>query len=563
MKMRVLVAMLLLAGLTTSASAAQFDFVAQFLNRYRPGQIDPAATNSQSWETMVQSGVLPVGINDLVRLMLESNLDVRLQRLTPLERRLLIDAAFRPFEPTLDIFAQARRNTQPTATALDAGVNSTLSHFYSIGYGQTLQSGTRLDVDLNVSRQSSNNPFNTFNPSYVAGVTYRVEQPLLRNFGRMFNTSNIRVARNNASISEIDFELQVINLVSQAQNSYWDLVSQREDITVRTESVKLAEKTLADNKRMVEIGTLAPIQVVQAEADVAARQEQMVTTTYIADQTQDRIKRMITSLGDPALVLARLNPIEQLKRPAGGDVLPVEEAIKYALESRPEMKQLALQFENNAITLEADKNQLLPQVNVIASYTQSGLGGVERDRLTGAVLQRAGIVNAFGDVFRNDFTGYAFGFNLSIPLSNKAAQAVYAQTLTQKHSLEARRRQIAQAIALEVRNQSSILEMNKARIEAASKALQFAKLQLEAEQKKFQLGTTDVRFVLEAQRGVTQQQTNEIAALVNYAKALVEYDRVLGRTLRKNNVEIDKTLQAVIRPMSGSDTVRPTAAQQQ
>ncbi|MBI4475186.1 MAG: TolC family protein [Acidobacteria bacterium] len=565
MRSRILIVFILLLSLSSTASAAQFNFVDQFLNRYRPSaappQLEPQSIE-QAWQAMVRSGQLPISINDVIRLMLQSNLDISLQRLTPFERRILIDSLFTRFEPTLDITAATNRNTQPTATALDAGVNSTLAHFYTIGYGQTLQGGTRVDVDLTVRRSSTNNPFATFNPSYSSSLVYQVSQPLLRNFGRDINITQIRVARNNASLSEIDFEMQVINLVNQAQNLYWDLVSQREDIRVRNTSLQLAERTLADNKRKVEIGTMAPIDIVQAESEVAQRQEQMVTGSYLADQTQDRIKRLMTNLGDPALVLAKLDPVEQLRRPATGDTMSIEEAIKYALESRPEMRRYALQLQNADMNLKFDKNQLLPQFNVFASYTQSGVGGTEIDRNTRLPVRRGGLTDAFSQTFGYDFTGYQIGFTVSINLSNKSAQAAYTTDLVQKRSIEAARTAQAQAIALEVRNAHSVLDMNKARIEAAQKALQLANLQLEAEQKKFQLGTTEVRFVLEAQRTVAQQQTNEIASLVNYAKALVEYDRSLGRTLRKNSVEIDKTLQIAVHPVSGSDTARPAAAQQ-
>jgi outer membrane protein TolC len=312
---------------------------------------------------------------------------------------------------------------------------------------------------------------------------------------------------------------------------------------------------------------MAPIEIVQAESEVAQREEQMVTGSFLLDQTQDRIKRLMTSLGDPALVLAKLSPVEQLKRPAAGDTMPIEEAVKYALESRPEMRRYDLQLQNADMNLKFDRNQLLPSLNVFASYTQSGVGGFQKERIdpNGVFIpaRPGGLFNSFGQVFGYDFTGYQVGFNLQINLSNKASQAAYASDLIQKRTTEAARTAQAQAIALEVRIAHSATEMNKARIQAAQKALQLANLQLEAEQKKFQLGTTEVRFVLEAQRTVTQQQTNEIAALVNYAKALVDYDRAVGRTLRKNNIVIDKALNASISgPASGSDTARPTVAQE-
>jgi outer membrane protein len=182
------------------------------------------------------------------------------------------------------------------------------------------------------------------------------------------------------------------------------------------------------------------------------------------------------------------------------------------------------------------------------SYTQSGVGGVQtiRSGLGGSDIVsvvRGGLTDAFGQLFGYNYTGYAVGFNLYIPLSNKSAQADNARALTQKESLFARRTQMAQQIALEVRNAQSIVEMNRARITAADKALELATLQFEAEQKKFQLGISQLRFVLQEQRNVTDAETTQIQALVYYAKALVDYDKAVGRTLRKNNVDIEKVAE--------------------
>jgi outer membrane protein TolC len=399
-----------------------------------------------------------------------------------------------------------------------------------------------------MNRNSSNNQFNTFNPAYSGAMNYQVSQPLLRNYGRNINDTAIRIARNNRNVSEIDFETQMVDLVTGAQNLYWDLVYQREEIKVRKQSLDLAEKTLSDNKRQVQIGTMAPIDVVQAEAAVAQRQEQMVTTSYVADQMQDRVKRLMTNLSDPALVLAQLNPVDPPRRPQTNDTMPIEDAIKYALESRPELRAIDKQLENSDIELAYNRNQLLPSLNVTATYTQNGVGGVQRERtqLGGQdiiAIRRGGLTDALSQLFGYNFTGYSAGFSLQIPLSNKSGQADYAKTLTDKQTLLARRNRTVQQIVLDVRNSHSQVEMNRARITAAEKALELANMQLEAEQKKFQLGTSQLRFVLQEQQNVTAAQTSQIQALVNYAKSLVDYDKAVGRTLRRNSIEIEKQLQ--------------------
>src|SRR5438128_5061566 len=203
-----------------------------------------------------------------------------------------------------------------------------------------------------MNRNSSNTAFNTFNPSYTGLLRYSFSQHLLKDYGRVNNRRQIRVAQNNQKISETQFERQLIDLVAQAQRSYWDLVFTAEDIKVKQRSVDLAGKTLSDNQIQVQIGTLAPIDLVQAESEVANRKVQFVTSTYTEVQTQDQVKKLLTSQGDPGLVLAKLMPADGVRKPEGSDVIPVEQAIKVALENRPEIKQLQIDLDSKKIDLE-------------------------------------------------------------------------------------------------------------------------------------------------------------------------------------------------------------------
>ena len=558
MKSKALVASVMLALMTTTATAEQ-NFVQRFLSRYKPPTtIDAqAVTESQAAEATIQQlirqGSLPVTVNDIIRFAIESNLDVKVDRFNPLTQQLLLDTLLRPFEPTLRLNGSMNRSSQATPNILVAGKQ--LSHRYSVQFSQLMPTGTGVSVTAAMNRQSDNNQFNTFNPSYSGTMTYSISQNLMRDYGRKINLHTLRVSKNAKTMSDVQFEINLIELVRQAQLMYWDLVGSREDIKVKQQSVELAEKTFTDNKRQVEIGTLAPIDVVQTEANLASRQEQMVITTFAADQLQDRIKRIITSAGDPAMILAKLAPTEAVHRPNPNDVMPIEDAIKYALENRPEMRQALLSLQNNDIDIEFARNQLLPALSVFGSYTQNGVGGNSIDRTTGQIVQHGGIGDAFGQIWGYNFTGYSAGFSLSIPLSNKSAQAEYSRAMATKQSTEAKRIALAQAIALEVRNAHSAVEMNRARIGAAEKARELAERQLDAEQKKFQLGSGQIRFVLTEQQNLTAAQTNEIQSLVNYTKALVDFDRAIGRTLKKANIEIDSNQKIIVqdgRPTSGA-----------
>jgi len=552
---RIFVALLVMFAIfRTSASARaeiNTNFVKEFLNRYRPlkAGLPAAAQSSQDVASLIRTGQLPLSVGDLINLIIQNNLDVGVNRLTPLSSRYLIETMYLPFEPTLHLQATVTRNTSPAISQLIGAQSlSTLGGAYSLGFSQALDTGTTLGVDFVMNRNSSNSAFNTFNPSYTGLLRYSFSQHLLKDHGRVNNRRQIRVAQNNQKISETQFERQLIDLVAQAQRGYWDLVFAAEDIKVKQRSMDLAQKTLSDNEIQVRIGTLAPIDVVQAESEVANRRVQYVTSTYTEVQTQDQVKKLITSQGDPGLILAKLIPSQVVPKPEPSDVPPVEQAIKIALENRPEIKQLQLDLQNKKIDLEYTKNQLLPAVDLFAAYNQNGVGGKETIRSgfgpTAPIVAQSdgGIFDAFGQLFGYGYTGYSVGLSVQIPLRNRAAQGENARAMTDERIAEQRITSQAQQIALEVRNALTQVDMNRARIEAATKARELSERRLEAELKKFDLGASTIRFVLEEQRNVAQAQTDELQAIVNYTKALVDTDRAMGMTLKKNNIEIEKTL---------------------
>jgi outer membrane protein TolC len=566
-KQRIVVSLLLAFALVSSANPAWAgqNFVQEFLNRYRSTPVGlpvvPQDQTQQALANLIQSGVLPLTVGDLIGLTLNNNLDIGVNRLTPFSSTLAIEALYRPFEPTIRMGALVTRNTSPAASQL-VGAPSLISlvHNYSVGFGQTLSTGTNIGVDMTMNRSSSNSSFNTFNPSWNGTVRYSISQNFLRDFGRTINTRQIRIAQNNQKISETQFETQVIDLVSQAQKTYWDLVFTAEDLKVKQRSMDLAQKTLSDNRTQVDIGTLAPIDVVQAESEVATRQEQLVVSTYTQAQIEDQVKKLITSQLDPGLVLAKVNPLQSVKMPNPADVLAVDEAIKVAFENRPELRRLNLDLENRSIDVEYTRNQLLPVLTLSGAYNHNGLGGRQIVRAADdapVILLPGGLGDAFGQLFGYEFKGYSVGFNLQIPLRNRAAQGEHALAITEEQQAQNRINAMMQQIALEVRNTLTQVEMNRARIEAAAKARELSERRLDAEQKKFELGASTIRFVLEEQRNVTQAQTNEIAALVNYTKALVDFDRAIGMTLRRNNIEIERTLN----PGLALRTSGPVAAQ--
>ncbi len=244
----------------------------------------------------------------------------------------------------------------------------------------------------------------------------------------------------------------------------------------------------------------------------------------------------------------RLVLIQPLRQPDSDAILPLSRAIQSALENRRELKQAGYDAENQEINIQYTRNQMLPVLDITAGYTHSGLGGTKTIRSslgTGAQIIEVipgGVGDMFTQLYSFNYPGYSAGFTLQIPLRNSSAKADYDRALNERDVSAKRKAATAQRIVIEVRNAYTQLDMNRSRITTARTARELAARRLDAEQKKFELGTSTVRFVLEEQRNVAQAETNEIQALVNYTKALVAYDRAIGNILSRNNIQIDKQL---------------------
>lgn len=548
---KIAISILLVSALATPAKASS-DWVEDFLRRYQPSKsVATVATNSpESLGQLLRTGEVPVTLTDVINMMIENNLDIRSNRLTPRSSYWQSLVFYRALQPSIRFSGTVNRNSNQSNSQLNGTIPvvTQLRGNYGVNFSQALPTGTSLTVDATMNRVSSTSNVSTFNPSYVGQMQYTVGQHLLRDRGRLANTRQIMIGQNNEKISEIAFEIQLTNLLVQAQKSYWDLVFAGQDLTVKQRSLELAQRTLEENKTKVEIGTLAPIDVVQTQADVAARNEQLLLSTFNVTTAEDQIKKMTSADKDPSIFLVKLRAQESPKRPETVQLPTLEGAIKIALENRPEMRQALLDTQNKDVDVQYTHNQKLPVFDVTASYNQNGTGGTQILRGTGfagAEQNRipGGIGNALGQLFSYNYTGYTLGFSFVLPLSNKAAEADHERALNEQRLAKSRTEVTAQQIALEVRNALTQVEMNRARIETAKTTRELAQKKMEAEQDKFSLGTSTLRFVLEEQRNVAQAESNELQTEVNFTKGLVDLDKAMGMTLAKNNIEIDKALR--------------------
>jgi outer membrane protein len=518
--------------------------------------------------SLTSEGKLNLTEADAVRLVLENNLDVVVERFDPRLSLYDIDREYGIFDPkfatTLTLGRRTVLNPNTVTTGLVAIRN--LEHTVNFSFTQLFQTGTQYRIDYTNFRQSNNNPRNITNPFLSSGLRATITQPLLRNFGILPNKRPILIARNNKDISDYVFAERLISLVNQVQALYWDIVFAREDIKVKQRSLDLATKTNEDNKRQVEIGTLAPIEVVQSESEIANRKEELIRAQYSLEQFEDQMKKYISSFGDPAQISAKIEPIDKTLSPSAFRDFDLVQAVSYAIEARPEIKQFKKDIENQQINVRYFKNQLLPSVNLDLSYGTNALVGRARTFIEeGQIIPGGdtGYADSLHQLFGADFPGYSASITVEIPIKNRAGQADYARANFAKRQAEKRLKALEQQIALEVRNAHTALEMNRARIEAAQKSRELAEKNLEAEQKKFQLGTSTIRFVLEEQRDLSIAQSNEVQALVDFTKAKNDLEKATGKTLEVQNIRIEDAISGNVQsPRQIPGTPSPSAFKQ-
>jgi outer membrane protein TolC len=563
---KIFISVLFITILAVPAMASS-DWVDDFLKRLDLSKYPAAGgagggnstTPNPQLGQILRTGELPVTMNDVVNMMLDNNLDIRSNRLIPRTAYYQSLVFYRALLPSFHLTTNIARDVAPSSTQLNGATSLTRdTGLIDTGVSQLTATGTSFTVDLSMAKLLTNSNNSVFNPSYTGKVTYTVGQHLLQNRGRIVNLRSVLEGQYSEKIAEANFEVQLTALIVQAQKSYWDLVFATQNLDVTQRSLDLAQRTLNENQQKVEIGTLAQVDLIPTKAQVATVNDQLVQGRYAITTAEDQIKKLVSSDKDGSMFLMRLRAQDLPLRPDAVEIPTLEEAVRIALENRPEMRQAQLDLKSKGVEVEYTKNQRLPILDVTGAFDQNGLGGTQR---RGFLLGTpplpepipGGIWNSFGSLYGFGYTGFSAGFNLVIPLNNKAADADYERALSDQHTSQTKIDAIASTIVLDVRNSLMTAEMYKARIETARIARELSEQTLEAEQEKFNLGTSTIQFVLNDQNAVGLAQSNEVQTIVNFTKAIVDLDRAMGMTLKKNNIELDKTLGNVAaKTISGS-----------
>ena len=455
-------------------------------------------------------------------------------------------------EPTLTGGIDWGHFSNPQTSSFVTGTNTFVSQRSNsnIGIQKGFLSGANVSLDWANALNDTNSLRANFDPSLRSNLTLRIRQSLLQGFGRSVNSRNIRIAKNNREVSDLAFKSQVIATVTQVQNLYWDLVSFRAEARSREEDLRLAQKLYADNKRRVEIGTLAPIEIVRAEAEVASREQDLTLAVTRVQLQETTIKNAVSKngLASPSLLDVEIVPTDRIEVPDREEIRPVQDLMGLALRVRPELIQSRIQLKNQDISLKGVRNAMLPQVSVFADLTNNALAGRLNEGFVGfpgietlvSDFFLGGLGTSASQIFRRNFPDYSIGVQVSFPLKNRRAQADMTATLLERRQADIRLRQQENSIRAEVRDALIGVQQARARFTAAEKTRILQERTLDAEQKKFKLGASTIFFVVEAQRDLALARSAEIAAQNNYIKSKVALDRATGKTLGVNNIAIDE-----------------------
>ena len=355
----------------------------------------------------------------------------------------------------------------------------------------------------------------------------------MQGFGFNSNLRWVRIARNDRAIMDAAYQNQIMTTVSQIENIYWDLVNAYENVKVQQRALELADKTLSDTQKQVEIGTLAPITVVQSQSSVATAKQNLILAQTNLQLQQLLMKNAITRNNtDSILATAPVIPTDTLQINEPFQVPPVEELIDTALKNRPEIIQSRLNLTNRQVGLKAIKNLQLPTVDVFAFYGGTGLAGDQNPYLTcgnpaappgqclpPGTIPDTGYGHAFGNMFNSSAPDKGVGVNINIPLRNRQNQADQVRSVIEYRQAELSAQQQANTITLQVRNAQFALQQNYAALQAATAARDYASQNLDAEQKKYSLGASTSTLVLQASSALTQAESNVLAAATNYEKS--------------------------------------------
>lgn len=495
-----------------------------------------------------QERQLSLTLDECIANALKNNIGVAVEVLNPDIASLSISRAKEFFLPGLSFQYNDRRENSPSYSFFDAADRvKTLYSDYSAKLNQQIPTGGSFSLNLFGYKNDTNRRFQFINPRYGSTITFDFVQPLLKNFGFKINRREIIIASNNWEISEYQLNQSLIDTIYSVEQSYWILAYSIADLEVKQQSLKLARDLLEENKRKVEVGTMAPIEIYTAEAEVATRDADILQAETMVKNSEDRLK---TIMNLPAAEMDDSVEIFPTDRPSFEKKdINVQEAMVTALANRPDLKAMKIDLKNQDLNLSYAKNQLLPELNFQVSYWSPGISGdqvlYEDDNpLSGVIIGTipGSPSDALRDAFDRKFNNWSLGLTLNFPLNTIISRAAHAQAKVNLEQALLKIKNQEQQIFLEIKTAVRNAKTNYKRVQAYRAASELARKKLEAEQEKFNVGKSTNYLILLFQRDASNARSTELRAMVDYVLSLAYLDKVLGTTFQSKNIRFSDAI---------------------
>jgi outer membrane protein TolC len=502
--------------------------------------IAPQKVVSEELSTSLLS--VSLSLKETIAVTLKNNLSIAVQKYNSKIVEQSIFEKEADFDTTLDLeFAVGEETRQAAGAFANPNKSRNQDYDWDFSIAQKFVTGGDYELSFDTNRGLTNSKFVGLNPQYSSDLNLTLTQPLLKDFGIDNNKREIYIAKNNQKISDYEFKGSVIDVITEAENIYWDLVLSIEDLKVKKKSLERAQDLEKQVKAQVEVGTMAPLEVLQAQSEVASRDQLLLSAQDLILDNEDNLKNILNYTFDSERGQKNIRPTDAPFFDPGKEGT-LDEALQAALSQRPDLLGKKKELDNRNIEVKYNKNQIYPTLDLVSSLGLNGISGeainVTSGTVTGVSKYDGGYDKALSELTTGKYHLWQFGLNLSYPLGNRAA----------KSKLTAKRLEVAQllldikglerTIALEVREAYRQIKTDIKRVHAARIARQFAEEKLSAEEKKFEVGLSTSFNVLEFQEDLAEEQSNEIKATIDYKKSKNRLRQVKAQTLAYNNIQL-------------------------
>jgi outer membrane protein len=503
--------------------------VTQALERYRQGLQAANQADSQAAGAANPSTAVPLTLEEAVQRAADNNLDIAVEKLNPQTFDLTLAGIYAAYHPVANSRYGRNDNVRLPTSLLNPGAPNISTMTYNAGISQLNKLGGTLTTTFNNSKQLSSDLFANFNPQFNSSLVFNYTQPLLRNFRIDSTRQQIATTKISRDTSDLNLKARTVNTLAAVRSAYWDYVYSIQAVDVAQQSLTLAQKLLSDNRVRVEVGTMAPMDVVQAQAEEATRQQALTTAIATMRTSELALKRLLVSGTNDPLWNQHIDPTD---RPEFDPVsIDVEGAVRNALQNRTDLQITRNAMEANNVLLKSFNDQKLPQVDLTSAYGGAGLGG-NSIQFTGNGLDRVqtgflpgGYSNALSSLFNRAYPNWILRLDVSYPIGGNSADASAARQKLLITQNQAQIRASELRVASDVTNAALIVQNSIEGLAAARAARQLSQQRLDAEQSRFEVGMSTNYQVVQAQRDLRDAQNSELRALLNYRKSLVEFDR--------------------------------------